>query len=384
MGKEKLVVEGKEIILVGTAHISEKSIALAEKAIREENPDCVGVELDLQRLKQLKQGEQWSEMNLEKVIATGQTYLLLFNLLLANIQRQFGQKLGVKPGQEMIRAIEVAEEQGKQIVLLDRDVRVTLKRALDKMSFIERLKLLYSLSLGLFGYGREEITKEKIEEIKQQDMINKLMLELSKEMPSIKEVLVDERDAFIAHQILSSPGKKIVAIIGAGHVDGIKKNLMERKPVAGLTSTVKRKSLLSYAKYLVPVIFIALLAYAFLSKGIETGMGVFIAWFLITGLLSALGVLIARGHVYSALTAFLAAPFAALHPLLAVGWFAGAVEAKFNSPKIKDFENLRNLNSLGDFTKNKVTRILLVAAFANLGSTIGTIIALPYIVATIS
>src|SRR3989344_5338452 len=336
MGKEKLVVEGKEIILVGTAHISEKSIALAEKAIREENPDCVGVELDLQRLKQLKQGERWSEMNLEKVIATGQTYLLLFNLLLANLQRQFGQKLGVKPGQEMIRAIEVAEEQAKQIVLLDRDVRVTLKRALDKMSFIEKLKLLYSLSLGLFGYGREEITKEKIEEIKQQDMINKLMLELSKEMPSIKEVLVDERDAFIAYQILSSPGKKIVAIIGAGHVDGIKKNLMERKPVAGLTSTAKRKSLLSYAKYLVPVIFIALLAYAFLSKGIETGMGVFIAWFLITGLLSALGVLIARGHVYSALTAFLAAPFAALHPLLAVGWFAGAVEAKFNSPKIKD------------------------------------------------
>ncbi|HZX34521.1 MAG TPA: TraB family protein, partial [archaeon] len=238
----------------------------------------------------------------------------------------------------------------------------------------------FSVASIFFPDGEtEKISREGIEKLKEKDVMNALMQQLSKEMPSVKSVLVDERDAFIANSIMKSPGKKILAVVGAGHLEGIKKLLGKEIDVRKISRVEEKKSLLKYVGYAIPALFIALIAYLFIAKGAEVTLSALVYWFLATGTLAALGVIIARGHIFSAITAFLVAPITVLHPLLAAGWFAGYVEAKMKNPKVRDFEGLRNLNSFGDFTKNRVTRILLVVAFANIGATIGTIIAFPLI-----
>lgn len=381
---EKVFFEGKEIILVGTAHISEESALLVKETIEKEKPDLVALELDLQRFKQLKNPGSWQQMNLNQVIAAGQTYLLLLNLLLASIQRQLGEKIGLKPGMEMLEALRVCEEKGVSIALIDRNISITLKRAISRMGFFEKFKFLYSVVLAVFGFGQETISVKKIEELKKKDIMSELMQKLGKEFPSVKEVLVDERDVFIASNLSRLDAKKIVAVVGAGHLEGIKKNIGKTADMNALNMVVEKKSVLRLAAFLVPVIFFALVGYAFFMKGFAATIYVLALWFITTGSLSALGVLIARGHILSALTALLAAPITTLHPLLAAGWFAGYVEAKVKSPKVVDFESLRNLNTFGDFAKNQVTRILLVVAFANLGAMAGTLIAFPVIVAIVS
>ena len=370
---------GRKIVLVGTAHISRGSIELVEKTIAKEKPDCVGVELDAQRYEQLKNQRKWKETNIMDVIKSGRIYLLLVNLLLANLQRRLGTKIGVKPGSEMLAAIRIAEKKKIPVVLLDRDVKITLRRAFDLMSLWEKMKLGFGIVVGLFSGVEEKITKETIEELKNKDVITKLMEELSHEAPTIKKVLVDERDLYIANKILDARGRKIVAVVGAGHLQGIKKFLDRKRDIAELEKVQKKKSLLRYLKYLVPALFVLFIAYGFFLKGIEASLYIFAMWFLITGIFSALGALAARARLQSIVVAFLAAPFTTLHPALASGWFAAAMEAKYSMPKVEDFENLSNLNSYRDFEKNKVTHLLLVAAYTNLGSTIGVIIALPYI-----
>ncbi len=380
MELEKVKIKGKEILLLGTAHISSKSVEEVREAIEKEKPDAVGVELDVQRFRQLKMGNKWHNTDIGRVIATGQTYLFLLTLLLSNLQRSLGQKIGAKPGMEMVEAVRVAEEKQIPVTLLDRDVNVTLKRALQKMGFIEKVKMLFSIvSIFFPDEEKQKISTEGIEKLKEKDVMNELMKQLSKEMPSVKSVLVDERDAFIADSIMKSPGKKILAVVGAGHLEGIKKLLGKEIDVSKISSVEEKKSLLKYVGYAIPALFIALIAYLFIAKGAEVTLSALVYWFLATGTLAALGVIIARGHIFSAITAFLVAPITVLHPLLAAGWFAGYVEAKMKNPKVRDFEGLRNLNSFGDFTKNRVTRILLVVAFANIGATIGTIIAFPLI-----
>ncbi|MBN2067032.1 MAG: TraB/GumN family protein [Candidatus Diapherotrites archaeon] len=375
---EKVKAPGKEIVLVGTAHVSRESVELVKKTVESEKPDVIGIELDMARLQQLKSGKKWQETDLGQIIREGKTYLFLINILLANLQRQIGDDLGVKPGSEMLQAVEIAEEKKIPIILLDRDVKITLKRALDKTGVREKLKLGYSILSGFFGWG-EKLDDLTIESLKEKDTLNALMQKLGEEMPSVKSVLVDERDIFIANAILKSPGKKIVAVVGAGHLEGIKRFLDKRRDVRELMLVEKRKSRLRYLKFLVPALFIAIIGYGFYSKGIDVALNIFIIWFLVNGILSALGAAIARAHPLSILAAFIAAPFTSLHPAFAAGWFAGLVELKMRSPKVKDFEELPALNGLRQFTRNRVSRILIVTAFANIGSTIGTIIALPYI-----
>jgi len=382
---ERIKVNGKEIILVGTAHISKESIKLVEKTIEEEKPDLIGVELDRERLHQLLSGKKWQEMNLVEIVQTGKTHLFLLNLLLSNIQRQIGAKIGVKPGAEMLAAVKIAHDDKIPLYLVDRDIKITLKRAFDAMSLKEKLKLGYSLIAGFFGKG-EKITIEKIEELKREDIMNKLMKDLGKEMPSMKRVLVDERDAYISEMIKNSPGKKIVVVVGAGHLKGIKEIIKEKRKVnmKKLVETPKKKNYLRVIKFGIPLLFVLLVLYAFQIKGVETTLNVLIVWFLANGILSALGALLARAHPLSILTAFIAAPFTSLHPALAAGWFAAIAETRFNSPKVKDFESLSDVSTLSGFYKNKVTHILIVAAFANLGSMLGTIIALPWILTLIA
>ena len=378
---ERLKLKGKEIVLVGTAHVSSESVRLVEKTILEEKPEIVGIELDEQRLMQLMQGEQWREQNVMELLSKGQAYLFLLNLMLANLQRKIGEDLGIRPGSEMLAAARIAQENRIKIALLDRNVKITLKRAFAKTSLKEKIKIASSLLFGLFSEG-EKITKEKVEEMKKKDIMTELIQELAREAPGIKQVLVDERDFYIAQKILEQDCKKIVAVVGAVHVEGILQNLKKGKhSVKHLEKVAEKKSVLKTAlKFGIPGLFAVFLVWGFYSKGFSGGLNVIAWWIIITGVFSAIGALIARAHPLSILTAFVAAPFTTLHPALASGWFAAAAEAKFRKPKVKDFETLNKLNGYRDFQKNNVTHLLIVAAFTNIGSTIGVIIALPYLV----
>ncbi len=382
---KRLKIDDKEIILVGTAHISAESVKLVEETIEKEKPDVIGVELDRERLAQLLSGKKWQETNIIDVVKSGKTYLFLLNTLLSNMQKQIGASVGIKPGSEMLAAIKIASEKKIPVQLLDRDVRITLKRAFQEMKLIEKLKLGSSLLAGFFGYG-EKVTPQVIESLKQEDLINKLMKELGQQMPSMKKVLVDERDDFIAQMIRQSPGKKIVAVVGAGHLHGIEETIKSNKKInlEKMNFIPKKKNYLKYVKYLIPALFFIFIGYLLYFKGVETTISALVIWFLANGILAAIGALLARAHPLTILTSFVAAPFTSLHPAIAAGWFAAIVETKVNPPLVMDFEKLSSVSSIGGFYKNKVTHILIVTALVNIGSTIGTIVALPYFVALLA
>ncbi len=378
---ERVFLHEKEIILVGTAHISSESAEEAKQAILQEKPDAVGIELCEQRLQQLEQEQKWKQMNILEVIKEGRAYLLLLNLFLANMQRKLGDMIKTKPGAEMIEAKKTAEANGIPVLLLDRNIQITLKRAFALMPLREKISIIFTLIAGMFG-EEKKITPELVEELKKKDVLSKVLEELGQKAPTVKKVLVDERDAYMAEQIKKSSAKKIVAVIGAGHVFGIKEKLFSETNVSRLLEVPQKKSIAgTILKFAIPAAFAVFLVWVLLSKGISTGISFFAYWFLITGICSALGALAARAHPISILTAFVAAPFTTLHPALASGWFAAAAEAKYNPPTVRDFESLNQLNSIGDFTRNKATRILLVAALTNIGSAIGVVIAFPALAA---
>jgi len=380
----KITVGNKEISLVGTAHVSKESIELVRETIDKENPDMVAVELDEQRYEALLSKKKWNETEIHKVIRTGRAYLFLTQLLLTNFQRRIGDKLGVSPGSEMVEAINIGRDRGIEISLVDRDIKITLRRALNIMTLKEKLKLLYALLEGIFE--REEIDEEILEKLKKKDMMTEMIEELSRTVPSVKDVLIDERDRYIANKILSLNAKKIVAVVGAGHVDGIKRIIEEKKQenvrgkeIETLEKIPEPRSFLKFLGYLVPIIFFIIIMWGFYSRGFDLTIEMLRKWFLINGTLSAFGVIIALGHPLSVITAFLVAPITSLNPTIAAGWFAGAIEIWIRKPRVKDFDSLFKLNSMRDYWRNRVTRILLVIVFANLGSSIGTFIALPYL-----
>ena len=265
---EKIKTKEKTIVLVGTAHISSESIELVKKTIEKEKPDIVGVELDIQRFQQLKMGRKWQEMDLNQILKEGKAHLFLINLLLSNMQRKLGDDLGIAPGSEMLEAIRLAEEKKIPIALLDRDIGITLKRALNGTSLFEKIKLGTQVLMGFFQ-EQEKLTKEKIEELKKTDILNKLMAELSVQFPSLKRTLVDERDLFIANSILNAPGKKIVAVLGLGHLQGVAKFLDKKRETKQLLETKKKRGIFSLLKFIVPALFVVFIAYAFWAKGMR-------------------------------------------------------------------------------------------------------------------
>jgi len=305
--------------------------------------------------------------------------LLLLNILLSNIQRRYGDSIGIRPGMEMMEAVKLAQQKKIPIELLDRDIKITLKRALSEAGIWEKIKLFFSVIMGIFS-EEYELTEEDIDSLTQKDVMSELLTELSDHLPSLSKAIIHERDLYIANKILQANGKKIVAVVGAGHVEGIKKYLDKKRSISHLLTLPAKRRYFRYLKYLVPASFIIILLYGLYLKGFETVIDILFLWIIINGGLSALGALLALGHPLSILTAFIAAPLTSLHPAFAAGWFAGLVETKIKTPRVKDFEALTHLDSLRDFFKNRVTHVLLVVAFANIGSVIGTVIALPYMV----
>jgi len=379
---ETLSLGDKEVIIVGTAHVSERSVEAVEAAIREHKPDAVAVELCEQRYSALKEEKRWDETEITKVLTSDRIYLFLLQILLGNFQRRIGDDLGIKPGSEMMKAVDVAEELGIEVVLADRDVRLTLKRAMSQMTFKEKAKVAWGFLGGFIG--GEEIDEELVERLKEKDVLTELMEELAVETPSIKRVLVDERDSYIAHAIHACPAKKIVAVVGAGHMKGIVENLKALQGEVlvryshsmddvhiGPAVSKKKINLIAWG---IPALFVVLLIWGFVSNGSQMTQDMIIQWVLVNGTLSALGVALALGHPASIIAAFIAAPITSLNPTVAAGWVAGYVELQVRKPRVVDFKNLLKLKSMGDYLGNRVVRVILIVAFANIGSTLGTLI----------
>ena len=381
MSEEIIKLGDKTIILVGTAHVSDESVKQVEQAINEHKPDAVAVELCQQRYLALKEEKKWDDTEITKVIESDKIYLFLLQILLGNFQRKIGDELGVKPGSEMMKAVEISEKQDIPIILADRNVKVTLKRAIDMMSLKEKIKILTGV---VSGFGGEEINKELVEKLKEKDVLTEVMEELAAQTPSIKRVLVDERDQYIAQMIYRQDAKKIVAIVGAGHMTGIIENLNQldsmgqtityTQSIEGENIQGMSKSKINFIAYGVPTLFLLLIIWGFISNGASVTGDMMIKWFLVNGTLSAIGAACGLAHPLTILTAFIAAPFTSLNPAIAAGWVAGYVEIKVRKPRVVDFKNLMKLKTTADYFKNRVVRVVLIVAFANIGSTLGTFI----------
>jgi pheromone shutdown-related protein TraB len=381
--KNPLSIPGK-IIIVGTAHVSEKSIAEVNEVIEREKPDIVAVELDKPRFQALKGEEEVKEVNLKELLSGGKFYHFMLHWLLAYVQKKIGADTGVKPGAEMKAAIEQAEKTGAKIALIDRDIQVTLGRFWNRMSFFEKLKLFTSLVGASFGFGSEKID---IETVTNEDVVTQLIGELRKLAPSAAIVLIDERDAFMAKNLLDLSNQgKVVAVVGAGHREGIQKYLdaPETLPTIDELSSIPKKGFnwlkaITIAFILMIVGMLALLVFSG-GISIEVLLTAMFYLFVTQGILSAIGVLVARGHPLSALTAFSLAWFGFLHPFLAIGWLAGYVEAHLRPFTTADLKTLMKAETFSELMNNKLFRIILVAGMANLGSMIGTFVAIPIMV----
>ncbi len=374
--KHHLFVEDKEIILVGTAHVSEESADLVARVIEEEKPDTVAVELCQSRYQAMTDKNRWQETDLIKVIKEKKAFLLLSNLMLASFQKKIGKKLGIKPGQEMLRAIETAKNMDLEIHLADRDVRTTLSRTWRLMGFWTKFKLLFQLIISMGDV--EEIEKEDIEKLKQQDVLETLLSELGKTLPDLQRVLIDERDQYLAHKIRTAPGKKIVAVVGAGHVPGIKKYWEKPVDIAALEVIPPKGKWVGLLKWGIPVLVIALIVIGFYMAGASAGADMIKWWVLANAVLAGIGATIALAHPLTVLTAVIASPITSLNPMIAAGWVAGLVQVFLVKPKVKDFERLpEDIVSVKGFWKNKITRILLIVVLTNLGSSLGAFVAIP-------
>lgn len=373
---DRLYIDDKEIILVGTAHVSKESAELVKTVIESEEPDTVSVELCESRFQSIKQKNRWQETDIVKVIKDKKAFLLLSNLMLASFQKRIAEKLDVKPGQEMITAIETGEAQEAQIHLADRDIRATLSRTWRIMGFGDKMKVLFQLILSMGDVS--DISEEEIEKMKQQDMLESLLAEVGETLPVLKNILIDERDQYLAQKIKTAPGKKIVAVVGAGHVPGIKKNWDNDIDLAALEQIPPKGKLAGILKWLIPILICAMIVAGFFFGGAKAGTDMAIYWVAANGIFAGIGAIIALAHPITILSGILAAPLTSLNPMIAAGWVSGLVEAFLRKPRVIDFENLANdIGSVKGFWKNKVTKILLVVVFTNLGSAVGTFVAIP-------
>lgn len=364
---------GREYFLIGTAHISQQSADLVRKVIEEEKPDVVCIELDEKRYQSLSDKKKWEELDLKNVIKEKQLSTLLINILLASYQKKLGEKLGVNPGAELLEAAKTAKENNIPIELCDRDVRITLRRAWNSMSFWQKLKFLTAGLAGVFE--KEELSEEKLTELRKTDVLNEMMTELGKVMPVLKSVLIDERDIYLAQKIKESKGNKVIAVVGAGHLNGIveqinngrQENLDKYEIIPPVSPILKGIG------YAIPVIIIGAILYIGITKGASAAGDNAIYWILANGIPSALGSAIAYGHPLTVLVLFLAAPFTSLTPLIGAGYVGAFVQLMLVPPKVKEFQTVsEDVMKVKNWWKNRLLRILLVFLLSGIGSAIGT------------
>lgn len=373
----RLTIDGREYILVGTAHISQESVETVKAVIHAEDPDTVCVELDEQRHRALRNPGHWQSLNLVQILRQGQAPFLLANLALASFQKRMGLQTGVKPGAELAAAAETAEAAGKNVQLIDREIRTTLLRAWRRAGLWKKLNLMAGLMAGLFE--KQELSEEELAKLRQTDTLSAMLDEMAEVLPTVKTVLVDERDTYMAHRIRKAPGDRIVAIVGAAHMPGILAKLERTftdEEIAELSVVPEKTRLSKLLPWLIPGVVVGLFVVGFLAGNTSQLTEAALAWILANGLLSALGALLALGHPLTILTAFIAAPITSLNPTIGAGFVTGLVQAFVAPPQVIDMERVaEDIAGLSGWWRNRLTRVLLVFFLSSLGSAAGTLVA---------
>ncbi len=377
-----LTVDGKDIYLIGTAHVSRESVRDVSTTIEAITPDTVCVELCEPRYLALVNQSDWRRMNIFKVVREKKALLLLAQLVLNSFYKQIGRKLGVEPGAEMVEAVRCAERADAGLVLADRPVEITLKRVWGFLSFWNKLKMMLHLSMSFFV--AEDIDENLIEQMKNRDQLENILQNFTRAMPELKHRLIDERDRYLAHKIRSAPGGTVVAVVGAGHVSGIASCIGEHIDVEPLMELPPKSCIPQIVKWALPAVIAALIVAGFFKGGMQSGIESVYIWVVVNGTLAAAGSALALAHPLTIITSFLGAPITSLNPMIAAGWVAGIVQAWVRKPTVSDLEELpSDIMTVRGFWKNPVCKILLVVVMANLGSSLGTFISGGWIAARI-
>lgn len=371
----RLTVGDREFILVGTAHVSHSSVELVREVIEREEPDCVCVELDEKRYEALSKKEQWEALDIKQVIKNKQFATLMVNLLLSAYQKRMGGQLGIEPGEELLEATRLSEEKGIPVELCDRDVRITLRRAIAATPLWRRLILSAELLVSIFD--NPKLTEEELEELKQRDVLNDLMAELGRSLPSLKRVLIDERDAYLTTRMLQAPGKRIVAVVGAGHLEGIcealgaaRKSDLEPLDVIPPVSTVWK-----VVGWGVPAVVLGSIAWIGYSQGVSAAGDSALDWILANAIPSALGGLLALAHPLTILTAFVAAPITSLTPVIGAGYVCVFVQALLVPPVVREFQTLgEDVGRVRRWWQSKLLRLFLTFVLTGWGSLLGSVV----------
>ncbi|MGD1823275.1 MAG: TraB/GumN family protein [Pleomorphochaeta sp.] len=377
--------DDSELLLIGTAHISQDSVNEVQENIDSYQPDRICIELDKTRYSNKQDKQTWSDKTLTKVLKEGKGFLLLANMALASFQKRMGNSTGIKPGEEILSAAKLAEEKDIPFSFCDREIQTTFKRAWGKSNFWNKMKLLATLISAAFS--KEEISEEELAELKKADVLDTMLQEMAKELPTVKEVLIDERDQFLAKSMYKAEGKKKLGVIGAGHTNGILKQLeaLDNGKVDTNTDEITKipesSKITKSLKYIIPILIIGIIAFGFINSGWDQGIKMFSYWVAVNAIFTAIGGIIALAHPVNIIISMLAAPFTSLNPTIGVGIVSGLLEYKFRKPNVKDFNNMSDdALSLKGWYKNKALHGLYVFFICSIGSAIGTFIGFPVLI----
>lgn len=370
--------DDREFVLIGTAHISQVSKDLVRATIEAEAPDTVCVELDEGRLKSIKEPDLWKKTDLKQVIKNKQLGTLIANLVLGSYQKRMGAQTGVKPGSELKEAVDCAEGRGTELVLADRDIKITLRRTWVCTPWYRKLSLLGGLFASIFD--KTEVSEEDLAKIKEQDALSAMMQDFGKSFPEVKQVLIDERDQFLASKIKNAPGKKIVAVVGAGHMNGIAKIIEEDRELPSeesISVIPKSAPIWKIIGWAIPVAIIASIIAVGVHAGFEKAGELSLQWAMLTGGGAMLGTVIAGGHPVTILVALVAAPFTGLTPLIGVGFFTALTQVYMRPPRVSEMETLADdIWQVRRWWKNRVTRVILCFLCPGIPAIIGKILAI--------
>ena len=356
--------------IVGTAHVSEASANEVREVIEAVQPDTVCLELCQTRYDALTDEDRWKKLDVFRVIRDGKTLMLLANLAIGAYQRRMGAQLGVQPGAELLAGAESAEAIGARIELVDREIQTTLRRTWANVSFWRKAELISAIMASTLT--QETLDEETIEELKEQANLSKMLEEFSEALPEVKGPLIDERDAYLMSGIEDAPGVKVVAVVGAAHVPGMKRLFGTPVDRERLDEQPERAQWTKALKWVIPALVMAAFLVGYFKHQDETLEQMLYAWVIPNSVLAALMTTIALAKPLSVLVAFIASPITSLNPLLGAGMVVGLLEAWLRKPTVEDAERINeDVQSLGGFYRNPFTRVLLVAFMATLGSALG-------------